>query len=101
MAKIEVLMKGKSNPVRLDEKLAKALVRSGRATFPTEQKEVKPEQYQKKVIKPETYETKGIEGLEMDAAGEIYNPEIHTATKLKTKDGLWRKKPSGKKDEDA
>lgn len=33
--------------------------------------------------------------VELDSAGEPWNPDFHVATKLKNQNGTWRKKPGG------
>lgn len=33
---------------------------------------------------------------ELDSAGDAWNPELHTASKIQNNDGTWRKKPGAR-----
>lgn len=62
------------------DRYAKILVRSGIASYMTrEMRAAEPV------------------AVELDAEGQPWNPEIHTASQQKTKDGRWRRKPGAAK----
>lgn len=49
-----------------------------------------------------TYQTREMRAADpqpsaLDAEGQPWNPEIHTAARQKTKDGRWRRKPGASK----
>jgi hypothetical protein len=41
-----------------------------------------------------------IDAEELDEHGTVWDPEIHAESKVKNKDGSWRKKPGGAKSTD-
>lgn len=34
-----------------------------------------------------------VAAIEVDSAGDAWNPDLHVASKLKNQNGTWRKKP--------
>lgn len=42
-----------------------------------------------------------VSAVEVDSAGQEWNPELHVATKLKNQNGTWRKKPGAAAQESA
>lgn len=49
---------------------------------------------------PSASPSDGAQGVEVDAAGVPWNPDMHASTKGKTKDGLWRMKVGVPRPED-
>lgn len=42
-----------------------------------------------------------VAAVEVDSAGDEWNPDLHVATKLKNMNGTWRKKPGAAAQESA
>lgn len=90
---IQFVLNGRRKVV--NDKIGRALIKAKAAKEVTEDATFNRSMADKPMVTREVGAA-STEAIEVDAAGDEWNADIHAASKVKNQDGTWRKKPGAR-----
>jgi KaiC/GvpD/RAD55 family RecA-like ATPase len=85
MSRVTFKFNKKGTERKMSTMLADILYRKGMGTYMTRDLQAEAKQTARTLP--------NMTAVEVDSAGDAWNPDLHVASKLKNQNGTWRKKP--------